>query len=222
MFRQSYQRHLLLLLLLSVPTFCTGCGIPNLFSYFLADREPKKDVAREHDLRAEALLILPYSGPQIQLEHPGANLTISNFIIQQIDGHLRGHVRGVVNPIQVIRYQQTDLDWENKTVQEIGREFGADKVLYIEIRRLTLLEERSANLYRGRVKAHLQVVDVNADAADAELYTGDVSVIFPKDNPLGTSQISRGAIEQQTLHRFAVETVWKFYDHKELRGGERR
>ena len=221
MLKQPCRRYMLLLLL-PVLACCSGCGVPNLFSYFLADREPKKSVAKEYDLRAEALLILPYSGPEILFEHPGANLIISNFIRQQLEVHLSSRVRVGVNPMQVIRYQQTDLDWENKTVQEIGREFGADKVLYIEIRRLTLMEERSANLYRGRVKAHLQVVDVNADAADAELYSGDVSVIFPKDNPLGTSQVSRADMEQQTLHRLAVETVWKFYDHKELRGGERQ
>ncbi len=218
MFRQSYQ-NCALLLLLAVLTLCSGCGVPNLFAYFLADRDPKKSVDKEHDLRAEVLLILPYSGPQIRLEHPGANLAISNFIIQQIAEHLRGRVSGVVSPVQVIRYQQTDLDWENRSVQEIGRQFGADKVLYIEIRRLTLLEERSANLYRGRVKAHLQVIDVGAGLTDAELYEGDVSVIFPQDNPLATSQISRAAMQQQVLHRFAVETVWKFHDHKEpMRG----
>ena len=221
MFRQSYQ-NCALLLLLAVLALCSGCGLPNLLVYPFADRDPKKSVPKEHDLRAEVLLILPYSGPQIRLEYPGANLTISNFLIQQIAEHLRGRVSGVVSPVQVIRYQQTDLDWENRSVQEIGRQFGADKVLYIEIRRLTLLEERSANLYRGRVKAHLRVVDVGADPADAEVYEGDVSVVFPRDNPLATSQISRATMAQQVLHRFAVQTIWKFYDHKELMGGEHK
>ena len=71
MFKQTYQRPLLLLLLVSVLALCSGCGIPNLLVYPFAPREAKKDVAKEYDLRAEALLILPYAGSQIELEYPG-------------------------------------------------------------------------------------------------------------------------------------------------------
>ncbi|MBN2581485.1 MAG: hypothetical protein JXL80_00345 [Planctomycetes bacterium] len=208
-------------LLVVVALGLCGCGLAHLFAYPFASREGTVHVKGDYDLRADALLIFPYLGSEIQLEYPNAGLEISSFIYQELYANLKGRVRGVVNPQQVVRYQQTDLDWQNKSIQEIGREFGADKVLYIEVNRLTLMEEHSANLYRGRVKAHLQVVDVGSTTGEGLLYESDVSVVVPKDNPLGTMQISSARIMTETLTQFAKETVWKFYDHEEPGGMQR-
>jgi hypothetical protein len=198
-----------------------GCGVGHLFLWPFAEREGLVRVKGEHDLRADVLLIFPYMGSDIQLEHPGAGLEISNYLFQEIYANLKGRVHGVVNPQQVIRYQQTNLDWQNKSIRDIGREFGADKVLYIEVNRLTLMEEHSANLYRGRLKAHMQVVDVAATGGDGVLYESSISVVVPKDNPLGTTQISGSRILAETLAQFARQATWKFYDHDEP-GGPRQ
>jgi len=202
--------------LLPIVMFCaSGCGVANLLVYPFAPREAKKFVEREHDLTAERLLILTYAGNDVLFEYPTAGLEISYQVIQHMSNHLKGRVHRVINPNRVARYQQRTLDWPNMPVDEIGRVFEADKVLYVELSRFTIMEERSANLYRGRVIARLQVYDTAAPEGDALLYTGDVSVQVPDDRPMGAMEISELKLRQATVYRFAEEVVWKFFDHEE-------
>lgn len=215
--RTLARRCLLAALLPAVVACVSGCGIANLLVYPFAPREAKKDVKREHDLTAERLLILPFAGHDVLFEHPNAGLQVSYSVVQQISEHLRGRVHRVVNPAQVALYQRSTLDWPNMDVAEIGREFEADKVLYIELSRFTIMEERSANLYRGRVAARIEVIDTAAPKGEDILYEGNVAIEVPEDEPIGTLEISEGKLLQATLYRFAEEVVWKFYDHQEKR-----
>jgi hypothetical protein len=194
-----------------------GCSLPEGISYLFADREPKKDVKAEHDLTAQRLLILPYLGTDAQFEFQGADLVITDRLLREIREHLRGRVHHVVNPAEVLRYQQSNLEWTNTPVQQIGKEFNVDKVLYVEISRLTLLEENSINIYRGRIAARLQVVDVNSAAVSPVVYQTDVSAEVPaKDEPpASTDDYSRDAVQRATIIRFAELVIKKFYDHEE-------
>ena len=214
--RKAFFRRGTVVCVLPVVLLCaSGCGLPNLLVYPFADREAKKQVAREHDLTAERLLILPYAGNDVLFEYPDAGRQISLQVIQQIRENLRGRVHRVINPNQVARYQQSTLEWPNLPVADIGRQFQADKVLYIELNRFTLMEERSANLYRGRAEARIQVVDTGAPRGEESLYEGHVEVEVPDDRPIGTMEISEATLLQAILYRFAEEVVWKFHDHEE-------
>lgn len=214
------RRSSIVALLLPVVVCCAGgCGLPNLLVFPWAERDATKDVKEAHHLTAERLLILPYLGRAVEFESPTAGTDISNAIIQHIRKELRGRVHAVVNPQQVAKYQQSKLDWQGTAVAEIGREFQVDKVLYLEIQRYSIMEERSANLYRGRLSGHLQVIDPNAPSGKEILYEADVSVQVPDDKPIGASDIPEGKLRGATLYRFGQEVVWKFCDHQEPRLG---
>jgi len=208
-------RHTLAALLLAVAACAAGgCGLPNLLVYPFAEREATRQVAHEYHLTAERLLILPFAGHDVLFEYPGAPLDISYQVIGQIQRYGDVRVRRVINPQQVALYQQSNLDWPNKLVAQIGREFQADKVLYIELNRYTMMEEGSANLYRGRISAHLQVVDPKAEGR-LPLYETDVSVTVPEDQPAGVMDVSEDKLRQAAMFRFAEALVWKFVDHEE-------
>ncbi len=204
-------------LLLAALGLLGGCGIPEAIVYPWAPREAVKDAKAEYDLTADRLLILPYLGTDAQFEFQGADLLITDRLLREIREHLRGRVHHVVNPAEVIRYQQSNLEWINTPVQQIGHEFKVDKVLYVEISRLTLLEENSINLYRGRIVASIQVVDVNSAAVSPVVYQADVVAEVPdKDEPpTSTDDFSRDAVQRATAVRFAENVIKKFYDHQE-------
>jgi hypothetical protein len=194
-----------------------GCGLPEALVYPFAPREAVKDVKAEYDLTAQRLLILPYLGTDAQFEFQGADLVITDRLVREIREHLRGRVHHVVNPAEVLRYQQTNLEWANTPVQQIGKEFNVDKVLYVEISRLTLLEDNSVNLYRGRIAARIQVVDVDSAALSPVVYQTDVLAEIPEkdDPPVSADEGSRNAVERATAIRFAENVIKKFYDHQE-------
>ncbi len=192
-----------------------GCGIAHLMIYPWAPREAKKDVKSEHDLVAERLLILPYAPHDVQFNNPGVGRDLSNHMIREIRENLRGRVHRVINPAQVALYQQSNLDWPNLSVAEIGRQFKADKVLYVELNRFTMMEEDSANLFRGRVEATIRVVAPAREAVSATLYEGQVAVTVPEDQPIGSIDISEAKFKQAVLYRTGQEIIWKFHDHSE-------
>lgn len=217
---RSIGRSIILALMLPLAALCaSGCGIPNLIAYPFAQRDAKQDVKAEHYLTAERLLILPYLGRGVEFESPTAGLDISNSIIEQFRIQKLGSRISVINPKHVARFQQNRLDWQSLSAAQIGREFKADKVLYLEISRYSVMEERSANLFRGRLSGHLQVVDPNALTGGDVLYETDVSVQVPDDQPIGITDISESKLRLSLLIRFGEVVVWKFCDHEEPRMG---
>lgn len=213
-----WRRHTLIALLPLVVFCAAGCH-PAMWAYPFADRDAKTSVKAEHDLEADRLLILPYAAMDVEFESPAIGSEVSFEMINEITDNLRGRVHRVVNPREVSRYQRRTLDWPSTPVAQIGREFKADKVLYIEIYRFSIMEERSANLYRGRVAGRIQVVDTSAPEGKEVLYETEVSVEVPDDKPIGTMEIREDQLRWATVHRFAQEVMWKFYDHKERRMG---
>lgn len=195
-----------------------GCH-PAMLAYPFADRDAKDKVKAEHDLEADRLLILPYAAMDVEFESPGIGTEVSFEIINEIMNNLRGRVHRVVDPRNVARYQRRTLDWPNTPVAQIGREFKADKVLYIEIYRFSIMEERSANLYRGRIAGRIQVVDSSSPEGKEVLYESEVSVEVPDDKPIGAMEIREDQLRWATVHRFAQEVMWKFHDHEERRMG---
>lgn len=206
-------------MLAAVALALSGCGIPNLIAYPFAERDATRAVPAEYDLTAERLLILPYAGHDMLFESPSLGYDIGQRVASQIYDNLRGRVKVIVNPAQVEAYQQRRLDWPSMPVAEIGREFGATKVLYIEMRRFTIMEERSANLYRGRAEARVQVYDSSPGGGGEMLYDGEAEIEFPDDRPASTMEISETQLRQITLGFFAREVVRKFHDHSERRLG---
>jgi len=82
-----------------------------------------------------------------------------------------------------------------------------------------MVEERSANLFRGRVRARVQVVKV--DAEHNPVYATTVETVVPEDQPVSVLGTSERIIRQATNLMFARDVVRKFHDHKvEVKGGE--
>lgn len=196
-------------LLAAIATVAAGC---QLFAIPFADRDPKRTIPAEYHLTAERLLIFPYVSYDISYDFP----TLPLDLIQQVMLRLsKDDITGVIDPREVIVYQQNNLDWQSMPIERIGRLFNADKVLYIELESFRLMELQSANLYRARAEATIQVVDLTADDIATVPYEGSASLVLPHDRPIGTSEISAAQMYQVTLIRLAERVANKFYDHQE-------
>ena len=195
-----------------------GCYLGHLF---VALTKPKeyKHIKAEYDLQAERLVIVPYAGADIQFQYPTVPIEISNEVVYALGRNLKDKVRSVVPPLVVVQWQESNLEWPNLSLPEVGRLFQADTLLYVELEQYTMLEENSADLLRGRARARVQVVKPAADRHPA--YDGAAEVLFPKDHPVGRLQTSQGAMRQSTNRLLAEEIVNKFRDRKvEVVGGE--
>ena len=199
-----------------------GCEIiGQMIAYPIAPRHPKRQVPQDYPLKAERLVILPYAGTDVMFEYPTAPLEISRDIIHEIVGHLGQRVASVVHPVQVARWQESNLEWPNLPLEAIAEVFGVDTLLYVELERYGMFEEGSPNLLRGRLGARVQVVKAAAEVNP--VYETTVETIFPEERPVALGELSERQIRATVTRLFARDVVRKFYAHEvPLRGEEAR
>ena len=102
----------------------------------------------------------------------------------------------------------------------MAKAFGADAVLYVELEDYSTIEERSANLYRGRVRARIQVA--RPDAPRNPVYDTTVETVFPKDAPVSATGTTESRVRLATNEVFAEDVILRFYDHEvEVSGGQK-
>jgi hypothetical protein len=189
-----------------------------LYAYFAAPRHPKETVKAEYALKAERLVIVTYAGAEILFDDPTAPLEVSYDITNEILRSLSANIKTIVRPEQVVRWQESTLEWPNMSLVDIAKTFQADTILYVELERYSLMEDRSANLYRGRVRARVQVAEVGATSNP--VYETTVETTFPEDRPVGVLETSERTIRTGTNIFFARAVLDKFRDHEiEIKGG---
>jgi hypothetical protein len=204
-------------LLLAAAT--AGCeAIGQMLVVGIADRHPTRKIEAEHHLEAERLVIVPYAGNDVLFEYPTAPLEISRDLVHELVGHVGKRIGVIVHPVRVARWQESNLEWPNMSLEAIADTFDADTLLYVELERYTMLEKGSPNLYRGQVRARVQVVRTGAEANP--VYEAIVETAFPEHRPVAEGEVSRRAIRATVTRLFARDVVRKFYDHEVPREGE--
>jgi hypothetical protein len=153
-----------------------------------------------------------YAGTDTLFTYPDAPLVISNRMSSECLQHLKPHIQEIPRPTEVIRWQESNLDWPNMTLTQIAKTFQADTILYVELERYTMVEEQSANLLRGRVTARVQVAKV--DAPRNPVYETTVETLFPTDQPIGITDASEQNLRMATDQLFTQDVMQKFYDHE--------
>jgi len=206
------------LVLAALASAALAAGGCQMIPFLFAPRHPKQTIEAQHHLEAERLVIVPYVGNDVLFEFPTASIDISTSLMNQMAAYLRRDVRAVVHPVQVARWQEANLEWPNMALVDIAKAFQADALLYVEIERYTMVEEFSANLLRGHVRARIQVVRPEADRNP--VFETSVETLFPEDRPVGVMEIPDRQLRQVTTRLFARDVVRLFHDYQvEIKGG---
>jgi hypothetical protein len=212
-------KNLILMGALALATLAGAGGCQWLTAYIFADRHPKETIKAEYSLASERLVIIPYASTDVLFSDPGLPMELSRDLIIQISNRLGPEkVKAFINPAEVQRWQEANLEWPNISLVEMGQAFKADTVLYVELERYSLMEEHSANLYRGRVRARIQIVQ--PAAPHNPVYDTVVETVFPANAPVGVTSASEQSVRTYTNMVFAENVVDKFCDHEiDVKGG---
>lgn len=212
------RRDALMTLIAGAGGLATG-GCHWLTAWAIAPRHPTAKVKQEYPLEADRLAIIIYCGTDTLFNYPTAGLEISRDLVNEILLHLKGRVREILHPVEVAQWQESNLEWPNLSLGELALRFKVDTVLYLEIEQYTGVEERSANLLRGRIKARIQVA--KAAAAHNPVYETHIETVFPEDRPVGVLEYSERKILSDVGVLFSRAVIRKFYDHEvEVKGGK--
>jgi len=195
-----------------------GCPAANFYAWMFAPRHPKETIKAEYPLKAERLVIVTYAGTEILFDDPTAPLEVGSNLVSEILGSLGSRVKSIIHPVQVVRWQESNLEWPNMSLVDIAKIFEADTILYVELERYTMMEDRSANLYRGRVRARVQVAETKAERNP--VYETVVETVYPEEGPVGVLGTTERVVRTYTNVTFARAVINKFRDYEvEVKGG---
>jgi hypothetical protein len=197
---------------LLVAVVAGGCYAGHLF-VALTKPEEKKTIKAEYPLEAEKLAIVVYAGTDVLFTYPAVPLEISRDLVNEILKNLRPKIKQIVHPVEVVRWQESNLDWTNMSPLDIAKTFKVDTLLYVEIEQYTTVEERSSNLFRGHIRANVQVVKVGAENNPVFKTKTPMDVLFPEDRPVGVVD-AESQIRVGTGLLFAQKLINKFYDRE--------
>lgn len=190
-----------------------GCAAGAFLGYQIFAPREKKIKAEYKNLADTTVAIVIASGPAMDFEFPTAKTNMALNMAYYTGKQIK--TVKFVDQEKIESYQRDDLDWMRASVAEIGRKFGADRVVYVDLVKFTINEENSINLLRGNVDADLRVYEMDGATPDKPAYQSRVQVFFPENNPIPLSdENTRIIIENQTTALFALNAAQKFYDYK--------
>ena len=185
----------------------SGCN-PLAAIYFLLLLPPPKLPASCHALEGQTVVVLAYASHSVEFEHPGVDKDIVKMVVR----HLRDNVPKIkiADPRDVRQWRDEHLGYE---LLEVGQEFEATRVLYLEIENFTLYEHQSVQLFRGRCKIRLQVADVEQDGEI--VWEEIIEATYPGGQPIPadsgmSSEVFRLRFSRSLARRVAI----RFFDHR--------
>jgi hypothetical protein len=181
----GFTRRLALALLVGAMGLSAGCDLGAL-AYFLMpeSREPAKmkDLASTNVKKPTRVVILTWAGLEMRSEFVNADRQLSEMLAVKLSELAKENDEGlvVVPPRKVTDYKNSHPRWREMDLAEIGRQFGADYVVYLEFHSMSMYEPGMANqLLRGRAQMTISLVDVRRpDDSPTQV---PFSTLYPSD-----------------------------------------
>jgi len=186
---------------------CKALGYP---LYVLFGMDQKKVKAEYKNLEGKKIGVFVVSRPGIDFEYPQAPMNVALACAYVIGQHVKDV--SFVDQEKIQDFQMEDLNWLSMPSSQLGKKFGADRVIYIDMYEYSIYEENSVNLLRGRISADVRIFET--DGGDDPAYKTQITVRRPEKYPVAMSNSVIGGLQQQTMLAFAEELAKKFYDHK--------
>jgi hypothetical protein len=206
--------------LVLVPLALTGCNLLSLPFFIFGPepaREPElKQLAGEDKKKDTKVLILTYSKLSAKPEFVRVDRDLSERLRAQLKAgfeYNKENVRIAV-PRRIEEFKNENPGWQTMDLDQVGKQFGADYVVYLEIRDLSLYEQKSSNtLYRGRAEINVSLIDVNHP--DEGPLRKDFVCQYPSEtrHAIPVEDISLEKFRNDFLNYAAKRLSWYFTRH---------
>ncbi len=180
--------------------------------------EPVEKIPAEFNrLDGKKAAIVVWAPSETMLQFPHMRLEVASQVAYQMK--LRLKTTQVVPAAQVADYQDRNLNWDAVPATEIGKQFGADYVVFIELLEYSTREPKTPSLFHGRARASVVVHDVADPTARWSLTP------VAAEYPTGYGKLANA--DDMTIHRQMLEILGsqitsKFFEHevpKDKHGG---
>lgn len=172
--------------------------------------EPTRDVPAEYPYLANRLACISvWADNDVLFEFPNVQYELA----EHVSAAISEKVSVAFTPNrEVVDLMARTPDWDRRHPSWLGKHFGADRVILIEVMEYTTREPGATHLLRGLIHATVKVYDPAYPNAAAS-YRSTIEVIEPKDE-VAAYGVSENDIRRAVMESFAAEVAGKFYDRK--------
>lgn len=207
----SCLRRLALAVVLCCTAFsCTGCNVVLGLGYLIGgppmlDPDFHKRTNKFLEDSKKPTVIVCFAPEQIRLEHPAVDYELSRYIAMQL---MQKNIT-CVDPDRVRSWMDKNPNWSH--AYEIGDAMGAGYVVHVDLRSYSLLEEHSADLYRGRANLVVSVWEMGENGKGKEIYNQPHESQFPLAAPVSADMFPMNEFKLRYLTRLSAEVGKLFY-----------
>ncbi len=201
----SYRRSLIFALSLA-SLMSLGCN-PFTAVYFLFLLPPPKTPAAYEGLEKQTVVVIAHVGRSVQFQYAG----LDNDLVRGVVRELRENVKGIklADPNQVRHWKDEHSDWE---LTDVGNEFKATRVVYLEVESFTLYEQQSSQLYRGSCKIRVQVADMEKEGEIA--FDTHIEQLYPGARPIPSSELSQDKFRGLYMRFLVRQIAHQFFEYR--------
>jgi hypothetical protein len=162
------------------------------------------------------IMVLAYSAMDPSTEFVTADRELQSSLSRQLLQLAKKNEQKValISPTKVQEYKNAHPDWHTSRIQDIGRQFDADYVIYLEIESMSLYEKGGFNqLYRGR--AEIGITLVNMQKPDMDPVEKHFSCEYPKTRgPVPVDEMNARQFYLSFMESVTKRLSWYFVPHE--------
>ncbi|MEO2031746.1 MAG: hypothetical protein ABGZ35_06650 [Planctomycetaceae bacterium] len=220
--QRTRTRHSSILRVVRVPARCcvlavmlsclSGCNYLIFFGYLIGgppQLEPvfEKQTNKSFTDRGVRVAVVSYAANELKYQYD----SIDHLLAVGVAARLKQNHVEVVNSEAVRVWLEENPDWD--TPDEVGAEFDATFVVYVDVSDFSLYEHDSRHLFRGRTEAIVSVYEMKADGEGRRIFNQDLSSEFPRLGPRSASEVSYDSFRSEYLLRVSEEIGRMFYPY---------
>lgn len=204
--RANYFRPVVLVALGFACLLNSGCNPLSVF-YFLFLLPPPKVEAAYNGLEKHKVVVIVHVGRGVQFDYMGLDNDLAKGVVRE----LRENVKGIklADPAEVRQWRDEHSDYELK---DVGHEFKAARVVYLEVERFTLYEQQSSQLYRGAAHIRIQVADMDKDGEI--VFDQHLEPQFPGSRPIPASEMSTDKFRALFVKFLTRQIAHHFFEYR--------
>ena len=189
-----------------------GCNYLIFFGYLIGgppQLEPvfEKQTNKSFTDHGVRVVVVCYAPDELKYQYD----SIDHLVGVGVAARLKQNHIEVVNSEAVRVWLEENPDWD--TPDEVGAEFGATFVVYVDVSDFSLYEHDSPHLFRGRAEAIVSVYEMKADGEGRRMFNKDLSSEFPRLGPRSASEVSYDSFRSEYLLRLSDEIGRMFYPY---------
>ncbi len=186
----------------------TGCEM-FMFHNLMWGDEPTKRVPAEYKyLSNQTICIVVRAEPETIFEYPHVQWEVADHIRVALEANVKG--LKVVDPKRVVEHQRRDANWAKEDPADLGKRFGAERVIEVTLTQYTTRDPDSPHIHRGHIHGLVNVYRAKYPNHEPA-YSADLRTFYPPAQSGEWGQPER-TIRRLLMEAFAQDVAGKFYD----------